>query len=360
MSDDFFEKKLDKKRNRLSKIIDVSDEISSGLKDDIKKPHGLDGHKGFKRLKLPVVLERFKTIHGDTYDYSKVKYKNIITPITIICKKHGNFLILPKLHFRKVGCDECKEEKSKEDDIEDWDDFEEVNLSKKRYLSDEGRANLRRPLSFWLKKFKEHYGDRFDYSELDTELDKGIPSDKTITIICKEHGKFKTNLYSHARGRHGCPKCNKHPNRLSTEDWLKRIKKVHGNKYDISKVKNIKTRDDKILIGCSKHGEFSRIVSNFASGSGCSLCLEDAKKSRGYKKPHPSLSQEKVIDRFKKVHGNRYDYSKVNYVNGGTKVIIICKEHGEFKTTPHIHKGGSNCKKCTDSNRRKGYKGSSQ
>ena len=51
--------------------------------------------------------------------------------------------------------------------------------------------------------------------------------------------KFKTNLYSHARGRHGCPKCNKHPNRLSTEDWLKRIKKVHGNKYDISKVKNI-------------------------------------------------------------------------------------------------------------------------
>ena len=138
------------------------------------------------------------------------------------------------------------------------------------------------------------------------------------------------------------------------------FKGVHGNKYDISKVKNIKTRDDKILIGCSKHGEFSRIVSNFASGSGCSLCLEDAKKSRGYKKPHPSLSQEKVIDRFKKVHGNRYDYSKVNYVNGGTKVIIICKEHGEFKTTPHIHKGGSNCKKCTDSNRRKGYKGSSQ
>jgi len=355
MSGDFLKKKLDKKRNRLSKLIIESNKIADNLKDDVKNTtHGQVGHKGYKRLKLPEVIERFKSVHGYTYDYSKVKYKNQITPITVICKEHGSFLITPQMHWKKVGCQKCK--KSKKDEIEDWDDFEEVDLSKKRYVSDEVRESMRRPLSYWLKKFKEHYGDRFDYSE----LDKGIPSDNMITIICKEHGKFKYNINGHARGRHGCPKCNKHPNRVSTEDWLKRIKKVHGNKYDISKVKNIKTRDDKILIGCSKHGEFSRIVRNFASGSGCSLCLEDAKKSRGYKKPHPSLSQEKVIDRFKKVHGNRYDYSKVNYVNGGTKVIIICKEHGEFKTTPHIHKGGSNCKKCTDSNRRKGYKGSSQ
>lgn len=42
------------------------------------------------------------------------------------------------------------------------------------------------------------------------------------------------------------------------------------------------------------------------------------------------LTTEEFIERARKIHGNKYDYSKVNYVNAKTKVCIICPIHGEF------------------------------
>ncbi len=44
---------------------------------------------------------------------------------------------------------------------------------------------------------------------------------------------------------------------------------------------------------------------------------------------------EKFIDKANKIHSNRYDYSKVNYVNSSNKVIIICNIHGEFLQSPN-------------------------
>lgn len=58
------------------------------------------------------------------------------------------------------------------------------------------------------------------------------------------------------------------------------------------------------------------------------------------------LTQEKIIEKFIQVHGNRYDYSKVIYLGIFIKVIIICPIHGEFKCTPHNHLYKKGCKKC--------------
>ena len=55
---------------------------------------------------------------------------------------------------------------------------------------------------------------------------------------------------------------------------------------------------------------------------------------------------EKIIEKFKKVHGDRYDYSKVNFTKTTEKVIIICPEHGEFEQTPHAHLKGQGCPHC--------------
>ena len=111
MSGDFLKKKLDKKRNRLSKLIIESNKIADNLKDDVKNTtHGQVGHKGYKRLKLPEVIERFKSVHGYTYDYSKVKYVNNKTKFIIICKKHGEFIIEFHKHL-KLGCNKCHLEK---------------------------------------------------------------------------------------------------------------------------------------------------------------------------------------------------------------------------------------------------------
>jgi hypothetical protein len=40
------------------------------------------------------------------------------------------------------------------------------------------------------------------------------------------------------------------------------------------------------------------------------------------------------------VHNNKYDYSKVEYINTNSKVKIICPIHGEFEQTPHNHLTG--------------------
>ena len=52
------------------------------------------------------------------------------------------------------------------------------------------------------------------------------------------------------------------------------------------------------------------------------------------------------IEKAKKIHGDKYDYSKVEYINSHTKVCIICPEHGEFWQTPNNHLHGYGCPKC--------------
>ena len=49
---------------------------------------------------------------------------------------------------------------------------------------------------------------------------------------------------------------------------------------------------------------------------------------------------------FAEVHGTKYDYTKVVYTYATSKVIIICKEHGEFTQTPSMHRTGRGCPTC--------------
>ena len=53
-------------------------------------------------------IEKSKKIHGETYDYSKVEYETTKENVTIICKKHGNFLQTPPSHLSGYGCPFCK------------------------------------------------------------------------------------------------------------------------------------------------------------------------------------------------------------------------------------------------------------
>ena len=57
-------------------------------------------------------------------------------------------------------------------------------------------------------------------------------------------------------------------------------------------------------------------------------------------------SKEEFIKRANEKHGDKYNYSKVDYVNNQAKVCIICPEHGEFWQTPNSHLNGVGCPKC--------------
>lgn len=58
-------------------------------------------------------------------------------------------------------------------------------------------------------------------------------------------------------------------------------------------------------------------------------------------------SWENIYTRFIEAHGDRYDYSKVNYVDAKTKVTVVCNEHGEFLVSPSKHYDrGHGCPQC--------------
>lgn len=129
----------------------------------------------------------------------------------------------------------------------------------------------------------------------------------------------------------------------NTEEFVKRARKVHGDKYDYSKVNYVNNRT-KVIIICPEHGEFEQVPDSHLRGSGCPICRW--KKAKESLRKSVGLTTEKFIERAKKIHGDKYDYSKVKYENTDTKVCIICPKHGEFWQTPHHHLMGIGCPYC--------------
>ena len=62
---------------------------------------------------------------------------------------------------------------------------------------------------------------------------------------------------------------------------------------------------------------------------------------------------EQFVAEAKAIHGDKYDYSKVEYINTNSNVCIICPEHGIFWQTPNNHLCGSGCPSCYNSAKRK-------
>lgn len=126
--------------------------------------------------------------------------------------------------------------------------------------------------------------------------------------------------------------------KLSAEDFFKKCKLIHGDRYDYSE-SNYTTTHTKIDIICRIHGKFSQAPSSHLLKRGCPKC--------GGSFNH---NTEEFILRSKKVHGNKYDYSKCQYVNKITKVTITCPIHGEFEQPPNVHTTMQHgCPKCNSS-----------
>lgn len=183
--------------------------------------------------------------------------------------------------------------------------------------------------TFINKSLKIH-GNKYDYSKV-----KYINSHAKVNIICPIHGEFKMIANNHLNGQ-GCPDCGG-TKKLTKEQFIEKANKIHGNKYDYSKVEYINNKT-RVCITCPKHGEFLMRPNDHLSGHGCPDC-------GGTKKD----STKSIINKFKKIHGDKYDYSKVNYFNAHTNVLIVCPIHGEFPQSPHDHLKGCGCPKCNQS-----------
>lgn len=157
--------------------------------------------------------------------------------------------------------------------------------------------------------------------------------DKVI-VTCPHHGDFTITAGGLIQGE-GCPYCagNK---KLSTEEFLERSLKAHGNLYLYDKVAYTGTAN-KVTITCRVHGDFEQNAGSHMNGRGCPWC--DTSRQ---------LTKEEVIGRSVKQHGNKYDYNRVVFCSTKQKIEIGCPIHGWFWQTPEEHINGSGCKKCAN------------
>lgn len=123
------------------------------------------------------------------------------------------------------------------------------------------------------------------------------------------------------------------------EKFFEKAKKVHGDRYDYSQTVYEKS-NRKIKIICRKHETFEQEANSHLQGHGCSKCCFEHLSDLFRK------HQEKFIQEAREKHGDKYDYSKVDYKKNDAKVIIICKIHGEFSQTPADHFRSNGCERC--------------
>lgn len=122
--------------------------------------------------------------------------------------------------------------------------------------------------------------------------------------------------------------------KINNEEFIKRAKNVHGDKYDYSLVEYI-SYHIKVKIICSKHGIFEQSPSKHLYQN-CPRCVGNVRNTN-----------DEFINMSNIIHKNRYDYSLVKYINAHTKIKIICKEHGIFEQEPRAHLYGYGCPQCS-------------
>ena len=260
---------------------------------------------GRKKLNIEEFIKRSEKIHKNKYDYSKVEYITDRIKVKIICPEHGEFEQRPNHHSRGIGCPKC--------------------------------VGMNKTTEKIINEFKEIHGNKYDYN-----LVLYVNSKSKVKIICPEHGVFEQSSSTHLKG-HGCPICfSEKLSKLfsySTEKFIEICNKIHKNKYNYSLVQ-YKNSNSKIKIICPEHGEFEQLASSHISGKGCQKCgFNKVWKDR-------KITTEDFIKKAIKIHGNKYDYSLVEYKNAISKVKIICPEHGFFEQTPNSHLSKSGCMKC--------------
>ena len=130
------------------------------------------------------------------------------------------------------------------------------------------------------------------------------------------------------------------PKKLTTDEFIKKANQIHNNYYSYEQTNYVDT-NIMVDITCPVHGVYKqKPKKHLHKKRGCKKCADiknGAKKTK---------TLDKFVQDARTIHGNKYDYSQVDYVNNNTQVSIICKSHGVFLQTPHDHLGNHGCTEC--------------
>lgn len=254
------------------------------------------------RLDTAGFIERARAVHGDRFDYSASHFVAVNKKVTVICRVHGPFETSPYQHLRGAGCQKCS-----------------------------GKA--RKTTEEFIAEARAIHGEKYDYSRV-----VYINNSTKVEVICPEHGPFFPKPNNHLVNQTGCPACaGCRPTTLA--DFLARAQAAHGDRYDYSRTEYRNT-NSKVTVLCREHGAFEQIASDHTSGHGCPAC--GAKQCIDVQR----WSTDDFITRARAVHGDRYDYSQAVYVNAQTPIVILCPEHGPFEQVATYHLDGNGCQRC--------------
>lgn len=206
----------------------------------------------------------------------------------------------------------------------------------------------------FIQRAVEVHGGLFDYSLVEY---KNI--DTRIKIVCKLHGVFQTTPYRHLKGVccHICsgPKHrgfleNAKKSCLGTDGFIERAMKVHGDKYDYSRVEYVNNRR-KVEVCCPVHGPFHQTPDNHMKGVGCPGCKfeKTGPLFLSYLKKLNSKVKKTFTQDMIKIHGDKYDYSETVYEKWDKTIKILCPMHGPFFQTANNHRAGRGCPQCATS-----------
>lgn len=261
------------------------------------------------------------------YDYSKVVYITRRTPVIIICPVHGEQTTLPDTllaESTKSPCRICSREQ---------------RAARAAFTTEE-----------FIQKSKEIWGEEhYDYSKV-VYKNNSTP----VTLICKYHNHEFSQIPLNHLNHEGCEIClteiKKQKRTLDENKVIQRFKEKFGDKFDYSKVE-YKGMHEKFFIVHKECGQGYWITpDSFLRGAGkCPYCeISLKKKHEKLNEPPKNLTEiykENFIEKSKSKFGNKFDYSKVEYINSKTEIILIDKStKEEFSIRPKDHLLWSNGK----------------
>lgn len=186
----------------------------------------------------------------------------------------------------------------------------------------------------FIERARERYGDRFAYDRC------AYKNMKThVCITCPEHGDVMVHPeFFLVKARHGCPDCSslhpKKPPQYTTDSLIAKYKAIWGEEFDYSEVV-YEAWEKKVKI---RHRECGRVFwqvpgSHFKYG--CQKCSA-IRRGKATSQRHGN----NFVARAQEIHGDRYCYDAVDFVDMRSKVAIRCPEHNlTFYTAPfnHLH-----------------------
>lgn len=211
----------------------------------VNQKQGCPNCAGIKRKTTESFLKELESVHGDRYATDKVSYVNMKTPITLTCRKHGDFSEKPYMLMNGHGCPICEQLEGKT-----WHD------------------NTKYTKEDFVRISKENHKEVYDYTE-----SVYVNCDSKIKIKCPNGHVFWQVATEHMHGT-GCPFCNGRGR--TTEEFVTMFKEVHGDKYILDKTKYINSTT-KVCVTCKEHGDFYALPHNLLNGQGCPQCNKYSK-----------------------------------------------------------------------------------